>query len=269
MAKFPFSNDDFENVELVRQIVIHRLRTESTYRHLDSGVGTYDHLVDFSHDRLKSRFLVLARQVLWEFLCQGILAPGSDSSNLNLPFFRVTPYGDRVLAATGPVPYDPSGYLGEVRNRARASVGPVAIAYVEHALDAFNKRSFVAAVLLLGVSAEAAFLDLLDVIRCHLKDPNDAKKIAGRSDQISPQHAWVVARFDSIPAALRRTLPESVGMSLRSLLTLIRLQRNELGHPQLAAPAVSREQAFLHLSLYPLLVSDIEAFADFCRANGL
>jgi hypothetical protein len=269
MAKFPFTNADADNVELVRQIVLHRLRTDPTYSHLDPFAGGYDQLVDFESPPLRVTLFNLVRQVLWELLCQGVLTPGTDSSNPDLPLFHITPHGQKVLAAGGPVPYDPTGYIDDVRSRAQACIGKVVLSYLAHAVDAFNKQSFVAATLLLGISAEAAFLDLLDVIRAHLKNPNDANKIPGRPDKISPQHAWVMARFDSIPKADKAALPESVAMSLRSLLTLIRLERNELGHPQFAPPAVTREQAYLYLSLYPALITDIEVFADFCRSRGV
>jgi hypothetical protein len=269
MGKFPFTNADVENVELARQIVLERLRTDKSYDYIDQGVGTYDHIVDFDSAQLRVALLNLVRQVLWELLCQGVLTPGTDSNNPDLPRFRITPHGREVLEASGPVPYDPTGYVAGVRARAQTCIREVALSYLAHAVDAFNKQSFVATTLLLGVSAEAAFLDLLDVIRTNLKNPNDAHKIPGRPDRISPQHAWVMARFDSIPRADKAALPESVAMNLRSLLTLIRLERNELGHPQLAPPAVTREQAYLYLSLYPALVTDIELFAEFCRNRGL
>jgi hypothetical protein len=47
MAKFPFTDADIDNVELVRQMVLHRLRTDATYSHLGGAVGTYDQLVEF------------------------------------------------------------------------------------------------------------------------------------------------------------------------------------------------------------------------------
>jgi hypothetical protein len=47
MAKFPFTDADIDNVELVRQMVLHRLRTDATYSDLGGAVGTYDQLVEF------------------------------------------------------------------------------------------------------------------------------------------------------------------------------------------------------------------------------
>jgi hypothetical protein len=35
MAKFRVTEADIDNVELVRQMVLHRLRTDTTYKHLD------------------------------------------------------------------------------------------------------------------------------------------------------------------------------------------------------------------------------------------
>jgi hypothetical protein len=57
MGKFPFTNADVENVELARQIVLERLRTDKSYDYIDQGVGTYDHIVDFDSAQLRVALL--------------------------------------------------------------------------------------------------------------------------------------------------------------------------------------------------------------------
>src|SRR5262245_22745435 len=197
MGKFPFTNADVENVELARQIVLQRLRTDKSYGHIDTGVGTYDHIVDFDSAELRVALLNLVRQVLWELLCQGSSRPARIRAIPTSHSFASHRTAGRYSKRAAPFPTTRQVTSQASGFRARTCIGEVALSYLAHAVDAFNKQSFVATTLLLGVSAEAAFLDLLDVIRTNLKNPNDAHKIPGRPDRISPQHAWVMAPFDS------------------------------------------------------------------------
>jgi hypothetical protein len=268
--KVKFNDEDFDNLELVRHIVLRRLREDTTWRYFDMTGDGYERYVAFAQSRLRSRFLVLSHEVLWELMFQGVISPGADSANLTLPFFHITTYGRDVVAAERYIPHDATGYLRELQGLVRSCVGPVAVSYIEYALECFNRGVHVAAVLLLGVAAEAALCDLLAVVRASLRDPNQQRKVTGRPDEIKNQHRWLVAKYEALPASVKRTqLPESLGVTLGSLYELIRLQRNELGHPEAVPPAIGRERAYVYLRLFPPLVADIEAFADYCRANGL
>src|ERR1017187_3102861 len=53
----------------------------------------------------RQAFVVLALEVFWQSVIEGILAPGFDYNNSNLPWFHVTAYGRQVIASTEPQPY--------------------------------------------------------------------------------------------------------------------------------------------------------------------
>jgi hypothetical protein len=55
--------------------------------------------------------LCSAREVLWQLMFEGVLAPGSDSYNIDLPWVLVTRYGREVLKAGPANLHDRSGYL--------------------------------------------------------------------------------------------------------------------------------------------------------------
>src|SRR5688572_16353348 len=112
MAEAPiFGQADFNNLEFVRQIVFHRLRTDSNWRHFDYRWERTDNFVRFGDNQISSRFIVLANEILWQLIMQGVITPGRDSSNPTLPWFRITDYGRKVLEADRFIPHDPSGYL--------------------------------------------------------------------------------------------------------------------------------------------------------------
>lgn len=271
MSEIPiFREEDRNNLEFVRQIILHRLKHDREWHQFDySWTGFTGKYVDFERTQLRDRFLVLATEVMWQLVTQGIVAPGMNSANLTLPFFHITDYGKTVLETERFVPHDPTGYLKEVRGAAKTVVGEVAITYIEEALRCFNSGCQLAAVLLLGVAAECVLLELCKVIHSSLRSAADQKALDGKQT-IKHKHRWIVDKYLALPSSTRRErLPESLDLTLTSLYELIRRQRNDLGHPQEKPPELSREQAFVFFRLFPGFVSDIELFADYCRNNDL
>ena len=266
-----FTQDDFDNLELVRQIVLRRLKDDSSWNQFDYqwDPRRTDQYVTFERPQLLNRFIVLVIEVMWQLIMQGVITPGKDASNPALPWFRVTSYGKMVLEAERFIPHDPAGYLDDVREVAGTTAGQAALTYLEEALRCFTLGCHLASVLLLGVAAEAVFLRLCEVIRGALQ--NDAERTQFDQLQwVKPKHRWVVEKYAALPAEVRRAhLPESLDLTLTSLYDLIRRQRNELGHPQEDPPAIDREQAFTYFKLFPTFIQDVEAFAAYCQNHGL
>lgn len=265
-----FRQSDWNNLEFVRQIVLYRLKHDSGWNQFDYYWGERgSSFVEFENDQLRSRFLELANEVMWQLLVQGVITVGMNASNPTLPCFRITDYGQKVLEAERFIPHDPTGYLDELRAVTGAITTDVTIAYVEEALRCFNSGCRVASVLLLGVAAESVFNHLCDIIRPSLKNSQEQKKLDSQL-HVKPKHRWIVQKYQNLPKAIRREqLPESLDMTLTSLYDLIRRQRNELGHPQEKPPDLSREEAFVFFRLFPRFVSDVQAFAEYCQKNGL
>jgi hypothetical protein len=270
MAEPPiFGQADFNNLELVRQIVFHRLRTDANWYQFDRSWGNTERFVRFADNQIRSRFVVLANEILWQLIIQGIITPGSDASNPTLPWFRITDYGQEVLKHERFIPHDPTNYLDDLRAQAKTTLGNVTIAYVEEALRCFTAGCHMASVLLLGVAAESVFLGVCEVVRSHLKDVKDQKAF-DKLQHIRQKHRWITDKYLSLPGdARRKQLPDSLDITLTTLYELIRRQRNDLGHPQENPPAVDRERAFVFFRTFPSYVRDVEAFAEYIKTNGL
>jgi hypothetical protein len=277
MADVPvFREEDRDNLEFVRQIILTRLKQDAGWNQFERNwPDRRDHVqLEGPQPELGSRFTVLADEVMWQLIIEGVIAPGYSnpyqSHNPALPWFHITDYGRKVLSAGRSIPHDPTGYLDALKVAATTTVGEVTIAYVEEALRCFNRGCHVAAVLLLGVAAESVFLQLCTVVRAALKRTADQKAFDELPDQVKHKHRWIVAKYRALPGSVRRSaLPESLDVNLTVLYDLIRRQRNDLGHPQEHPPEVNREQAFVFFQLFPTYVTDIEAFAAYCQASGL
>ena len=272
MPAIKFTKDDFDNLEMVRQIVFRRLKDDRNfnlfYQYWDNSTERYV-TFDEPQAQFRDRFEFLADEVLWQLFMQGVITPGKDSSNPALPWFRLTSYGKKVLAAERFIPHDPTGYLEEVGQVAQSVVGQAALTYLEEALRCFTSGCHLASVLLLGIASEAVLLRLCEVAQNALSDSKERSDF-DQLQWVKPKHRWLVDKYDSLPARDRRTqLPESLDVTLTSLYDLIRRQRNELGHPQEQPPAIDRELAFMYLKLFPTFIKDAEAFATYCKNHSL
>ncbi len=265
-----FRETDRKNLELVRQIVLFRLKNDPEWSQFDY---TWDpryvsRFVDFENPYLRDRFVFLANEIMWQLLIQGVISVGLNAHNLNLPFFHITDYGHDVLNQERFIPHDPTGYLIEIKSLSGSILSVTAITYIEEALHCFNAGCHIAAVLLLGVAAESVFLNLCAVIQTTLIDGTGKKNLDSKV-QVKTKHRWIIQKYQGLDGKIRGELPESLDTTLISLYELIRRQRNELGHPQENPPELTREQAFVFFKLFPSFVKDLEAFAVYCQTHGL
>src|SRR5215469_2716095 len=116
VTRIKFDDSHKNDIGLVREILLRRLREDGSHwnqfgQH-DSG---FERLVEFPSVALRSRFDELLRQVIWELIVAGVIAPGNGLhyNGANLPFFSITEFGREVLAAGRSIPHDPNGYLAE------------------------------------------------------------------------------------------------------------------------------------------------------------
>lgn len=145
MPKIPFNPSEPGGLELVRQIVFMRLRDQTHWEQLDTTGAGFDSYVEFNGGSKDYRRLAfLAHEVCWELIIQGVLSPGLNASNPNLPFFHITDYGKKVLEADKYVPHDPAGYL-ELLASAVPKSDPTVVAYLSESLNCFTRGTQIAA----------------------------------------------------------------------------------------------------------------------------
>jgi hypothetical protein len=102
----------------VRRIFFDWLRSDPNANQLNTMGDAYQGFVEYANNNRKPQVLAFhVTEVFWQLLIEGIVAPGKDSSNQNLPWFHVTEYGKKVLAKEAGHPHDETGYLARVRTR--------------------------------------------------------------------------------------------------------------------------------------------------------
>jgi hypothetical protein len=140
----------------VRRILLEWLRSNPS-GHLPVSGQEYDALVEYTGQRNPQVLAFHAMEAFWQLLVEGIVAPGMNSSNVNLPWFHVTDYGQAVLAGEPAHPHDSAAYLARLR-RAAPQTDSTVVAYVSESLAAFQRGLLVSASVMLGVAAERVFL---------------------------------------------------------------------------------------------------------------
>ena len=261
-------NSRTDGLEEVRLIVLRRLRQDPRFRSFESGVGGFADFVEFPDRHSRDTFPFLAYEVLWELIIQGVIAPGLDSANLNLPWFHVTHYGKRVIAEEQYVPHDPGEYLQSL-SRVIPSPDPTVMAYLAESLNCFSRGVMIGANLLLGVAAERVFLVVCESLEAAIRKPQEKMAFQRLLAQnaMKPKLEWVRDKIEVIQNQKPRPLPEDVDLMLTGIYNFIRLQRNDLGHPKDEPPNVSREQVFVSLRLFASYYATAEAVRSFLASN--
>lgn len=212
----------------------------------------------------------MANEVFWLLVGEGILCPGMDYHNPDLPWFHITTYGHTVLASPEPQPYDPAGYMTGLRARI-ASPDPTVMAYVAESLETFRKGNLVASTVMLGIAAERVFLLLCDSLETALANASEKAaftKLLGRFS-MKPKLDWV---HDKIQKIQKRSpapagFPENATIMIVAIYDLMRGQRNELGHPRELPPRVTREDTFVNVQIFPRYYEIAEETRKFLLSN--
>ena len=204
----------------LRALILEILR-ENPQTHLNAVIGEVKRRCpDYrSYDALS------VQEIIWDLLLQGILAPGKNSLNLNLPFVHVTEYGERALAEETLL-HDPSGYMKKLESRIGGALPPIIAAYLRESLLSFLAGREFAAVVLLGIAAKECLRLLPKPL------PKDITGVAH----------WLVLR--GLPAGMA----DSLGVAITGLRRIASYTEDQNGHP--SARPVTRETAHAHLLLF-------------------
>lgn len=103
----------------------------------------------------------LVRDVFWDLFRQGFITLGWNSFNPTWPWFRLSHFGQQHLKSSSPYRFhDTTSFLTIVRKEV-PDISPEAAAYLEEAVAAFYAGCLLASCVMLGVAAEAEFLNSL------------------------------------------------------------------------------------------------------------
>jgi hypothetical protein len=193
----------------------------------------------------------LIHELIWGFIVQGVLVPGTDDSNQSWPFLRLTEYGQRCVNEDQILPHDPDGYLRDFQ-RAVPLADLVIQEYLTEALQCFLRDLNRAAAVMLGAASEKAVLLLIESYARSIADPTRKAQVEGQLDKapsIFRKYEIFEKGFVGAKPRLPKPLAERTDSLLRGVFDLIRNSRNDAGHPA-SGILVSRDTNYSHLRLF-------------------
>lgn len=190
------------------------------------------------------------REIINEFIVQGILMWGLNLENASPPFLRVTTYGAQVLASGEPTPHDPDGYLSSLKSKI-PNLDETILIYVSEALEGYLRGLILSSAMTLGGAAEKAFLLLLDRYSEAISEPQrKARFKRDISESISIKRKLDIfnKEMPRLLTVLPRNLKDDINIELGGVFNLIRTTRNDAGHP--SARKIEKRQAYANLQVF-------------------
>lgn len=195
-------------------------------------------------------------EALWGLVGEGLLyldTAGQQSSTDNWRWC-LSADGRHVVKGGTWEPRDSQGYLARIRGEIPDLDNLVAL-YITEALRAFNGRCYLAASVMLGVAAERAFLVMAQSygVSSMAGAPAIARELAKRGNYFA---LWREFRKRIEP--VRQDLPNGLAdaLTLDAVADLIRLTRNEVGHP--TGRQIDEDTARVHLTIAPIYLRKMQ-----------
>lgn len=212
-----------------------------------------EHIHTEVRNRINNQYYpkLLVSEIIWELLLQGVIAPGFNDSNLQLPFIHLTEYGKECIEAGEYIPQDKEGYLSRLQADIGRDIDDIVLLYLRESLQTFARGSYLSSVLTLGVASERC-VDLLETA-CAEAISNPEKKSAF-AKSIKNSGRSVKRRFDTVRELLlgqdlTPELKDALDIQLSGIFTLMRYTRNDAGHP--TGRVFDRDTAHAGLLLFP------------------
>lgn len=171
-----------------------------------------------------------------------------------------------AAAATGITnPDDPSEYMRRILTDAPATSDVVQM-YLRESLRCFDEECYIASAVMLGVAAEACMLETANAFVGWLGSS------AGKLKAIlkNPRTFYVAKleefqkRLSVAKSSLPPELSDNLDLDVTAVIQLIRLTRNDAGHP--TGRKINHEDAFNHLVIYARVHKRLHGLIAFFNA---
>lgn len=244
--------------EVVVDILLKRVTVQyepNQYRHLSVGVAEVfekrrnPDVRNFHPDyaRLHPFDAELVRDVFWDLFRQGFITLGMNRDNETWPWFRLSHFGEKALQTQSPYRFHDTTSFMTMLKREVPDISSEAVMYMDEAVAAFYAGCLLACSVMIGVAAEAEFLRLVTIAAGNgthgpkfssvSKHQTIRRKIAAFQDCLRP-----------MMATFPQDATEDLETNFLAIQSVLRIARNEAGHPTGATP--QRESVYVYLQLF-------------------
>lgn len=201
-------------------------------------------------------------------LHEGVIRWGLNRLNLDPPFMSITAYGCKVLANNEPTPYDPDGYLNDIKSK--IALDDTSELYLTECIQTFQRGNYLSSAVMLGVSAESIFNNMYNCFISSLKSPKVASEFE-RLRKTSSTKRRIDLVTDTIKVKATKEFPKEIVDNFDSktspILNLIRRLRNDVGHP--TGIEIKRMEMFVNLMLFKVYCDESRQIIEFLKNNEI
>lgn len=186
-------------------------------------------------------------EAIWRLISRGLAYIDVDQRGPGSWELILTPAGRAAYSDERANPDDPTGYLA----RLGEDLPELARVYVAEALGAYGANLYRASAVMVGVASEAVFLEMASAFVGWLDGSAQDKfrqVLENRSRGVAEKFTEFRKRLESRRSELPSDLSDSLDLFLSAIFDLIRLQRNDAGHP--TGAKVSRDDCFAALEMF-------------------
>lgn len=179
----------------------------------------------------KNELIIL--DIIHELVTNNILRPGIDRSNCKYPWLGLTEYGKKCIEEENLLPFDPEGYIKEVKDQI-PNIDDVVLTYLSESISTYNRNCLLSSTITLGAASERAMLLLIDAFVDSVQDSEKKERLQRKMEKnlfIYSKYKIFMEEFDKIKKTLPDDLKKNVETYLEGIFGFIRINRNNTGHP--------------------------------------
>ncbi len=206
--------------------------------------------------------------VISELIIEHVIGWGLNYNNAMPPYMHVTEYGRNVIADTTIQPYDPDGYLANLKTEV-PNIDDIIIVYITEALQTLRRNNILSAAVMTGVASERALDLLLDAVIKAITGPGQQEKYEDLRETTRTKEKFdeVKKAIMRIPTTERQKIDENLESDLDGIFNLIRITRNDAGHPTGKIPR--RDTVFVNLRLFVPYCKCVYGLIDYLKSNNI
>lgn len=220
-----------------------------------------DNLTDEDGSRLK--------HVIWDLIIERVLIPGTAHPRTmgdGWPHLSLTEHGRRVVEQQKPVPYDPDGYLANLKTSI-PTINDAVLEYVAEAVGTFRTGNNLASAVMLGAASEMVFLELCNAIPPVMLDATKRAKLTGKlkgkmKEKVDTVVGWCKNHRAQLPGTWSN---EEQVEDIERIADLIRRRRNDPQDPPLRP---TREQIYSYLMVFPEYCKHLYTLKEWAITNA-
>lgn len=203
----------------------------------------------------------------WSLVAQGLVYIDLSESSPENWRLVLTESGKEAACDEGFNPNNPGVYIEKLRGNV-PTASDMVLQYANESLISYNNRCYLASAVMLGVASEAAFLEMAKAFGNWLNSESKLKFLQivnnPRSNYVSKFQEFR-KRIEPHKSILPVELSDGMSLALDSILDVLRICRNDAGHP--TGKQISRDDAFINLQMFARYLQKMYALKIYFESN--